>query len=611
MKFFSQQIVFVSVACLSTFASIYFASNWNFLSHSFDAVRLFQTLTSIVFNYALIILFVALFRRFLTALLLSQIVVILVGFINHQKEKYLSTNFSPDDVLLFSEALKAAPWSLKVFFFAGVATFLAVLLLCLRKEKAMSWKAYSFHIAASIFFITSGIYFNYIKSPMGKCSQPSAPFICQQLVGFPNTRNDWIGDFRKIQNYGFTTFFMSKILDNVNEIFLPHEEVSRETIEKIFPQATRATPSLPIDSKQPNIVIVMDESWWDPRLLDKKLPKNLMPFMQRNRVSSMLSPSFGGGTANVEFEALTSLNTLFFRNELIYVSKLRKPIYSLPLYLNSLGYSTVAMHNNWRYYYNRNRVYKFMGFDKFISLENMLDQNNRATAFNQAGWANDDLIFKSIQDELQQQSDQPKFLYAITVENHPMYGDDRYGKQSFNLKNNLSDTAKQKLSTYSAGVARSDQKIAELAKFIQTLDKPTILIVFGDHLPNLQNVYDEYHYFDQDPQREQARNYETPLVLWSNFAINRRYLAGQYVPASFLAPKILQTAGLPLSGYYQFIDRLSQCYQAIHQKFVEEKQPACGFNKTQLLEDYKSLNNDTLNDHNYSYQLLKPEQRTE
>ena len=67
---------------------------------------------------------------------------------------------------------------------------------------------------------------------------------------------------------------------------------------------------------------------------------------------------------------------------MLYVSKL-KPIYALPYYLKSIGYQTVAMHNNYSYYYNRNKVYPELGFEKFISLENMIAQKDRSNIFNQ------------------------------------------------------------------------------------------------------------------------------------------------------------------------------------------------------------------------------------
>ncbi len=41
------------------------------------------------------------------------------------------------------------------------------------------------------------------------------------------------------------------------------------------------------------------------------------------------------------------------------------------------------MHNNYSYYYNRNKVYPELGFEKFISLENMIAQKDRSNIFNQ------------------------------------------------------------------------------------------------------------------------------------------------------------------------------------------------------------------------------------
>ncbi len=71
----------------------------------------------------------------------------------------------------------------------------------------------------------------------------------------------------------------------------------------------------------------MSESHWDARKLDKSIPPNITPTISKNQVSSLLSPSFGGGTANVEFEVLTSLNTYLNHNELAHVSKLKRPTY--------------------------------------------------------------------------------------------------------------------------------------------------------------------------------------------------------------------------------------------------------------------------------------------
>jgi Phosphoglycerol transferase and related proteins, alkaline phosphatase superfamily len=351
-------------------------------------------------------------------------------------------------------------------------------------------------------------------------------------------------------------------------------------------------------------VVVMEESYWDARLLDTQLPQDMAPFFDKNQVTHLLSPSFGGGTANVEFEVLTSLNTTFFPNELLYVSKLKKTVYALPFYLNTLGYQTVAMHNNYGDYYNRNTVYPNLGFQKFISLENMVAKRDQGQLFNAGGWASDDVIFKSLQDTLKQNPDQPKFIYAITVENHPMYNDERYGKQDFKFSQTLSETDRRKLSTYTAGTIRANQKLLELKQFLKTLNQPTILLVFGDHLPNLQGVYDTYNFFKDDPERNNLKNYQTPFAVWSNYKLSKKVFKQPYVAASFVAPKLLQMSGIPLSNYYQFIQQVSQCYNAVHQKFLLSGEN-CDVDQKVLLEQYKNLNYDVLDGNNHTYQLLK------
>ncbi|WP_282434452.1 sulfatase-like hydrolase/transferase [Desulfosporosinus acididurans] len=46
-----------------------------------------------------------------------------------------------------------------------------------------------------------------------------------------------------------------------------------------------------------------------------------------------------------------------------------RPIEALPSILHRQGYATSAIHTYDNWFYNRNNVYKEMGFDKFISKE--------------------------------------------------------------------------------------------------------------------------------------------------------------------------------------------------------------------------------------------------
>lgn len=144
----------------------------------------------------------------------------------------------------------------------------------------------------------------------------------------------------------------------------------------------------------------------------------------------------------------------------------------------------------------------------------------------------------------------------------------------------------------------------ELTQYLKTLKQPTVLVVFGDHLPNLQGVYDAYHFFKDDPERTNLKNYQTPFAVWSNFKLNKKEFKQPYVAASFVAPKLLQMSGVPLSNYYQLIQQVSNCYSAIHQKFVIEADE-CLVDKKALLEQYKNLNHDVLDGNNHTYEMFR------
>ena len=620
MTTLKQQVLFVLVAFLSVFIFFLYQEDVNKflqLPESYRKLRLYKYAFSVLLNYAFISLFYLLLRKTFATILLSQFLVFLLTFINFKKEQYLSSSLVPNDFLLVKETLIASPIFLKIIVFSSIAIFVALFIFLYKKENFEKNRLLLvnalFSMAILGFFVTA----NFSNNFSAACAAAGKSSLCQYARALPNTRGDWVGDHLTIKNLGFTTFFFSKSVDSINTKIFQTENVPEDKIQALYaeqPDQTDATVVTPPDHTiLPNIIVVMSESHWDATRLDKSIPKNITPTIAKNQVSTLLSPSFGGGTANVEFEVLTSLNTLLNHNELAYVSKLKRPTYSLPMYLNSLGYDTTAMHNNGKYFYNRSAVYQNLGFNRFTSIEDMVNNNERSKFINQAGWATDDLLYNSIHNQLKN-TEQPQFIYAISVENHPMYSDDRFGKDNYKItKAGISDASKRQLNTYLTGMKRADDKLKGLIADVQHLDRPTMIIFFGDHLPNLQAVYDEYHFFasaQEKAEKKDVKFFETPLAVWSNFPIDRKPLQGDFIAAHFLAPKILAAAHLPLPPYYRFINKVSTCYSAVHQTAIMPNKN-CQFDSSQLLTQYKDLNMDVLNGKNFSYQILHTATATE
>ena len=613
MTLFKQQVMFFVVAFLSVLIFFLVQDDLSRLlsqSAAQQKLRLFKYAFSILLNYALISGLYLLLRKTWVTILLSQFLVFSLSFINLQKENFLSASLVPSDFFLVKETLTAAPLPLKIAVFTAIALFLGLFIWLYRKEKFEQKRLILVNAILSISIISFFITANFKNNFSAYCGAVQQSQLCKYTGYLPNTRGDWVGDHLTIKSLGFSTFFFSKSVDNLNNKIFQTEVIPQARIDALLTPQPLDTPTLaPQLETLPNVIFVMSESHWDATKLDRSIPRNITPTINKNQVSQVLSPSFGGGTANVEFEALTSLNIYLNHNELMYVSKIKRPIYSLAQYFNELGYDSTAMHNNGQYFYNRSAVYQHLGFQRFISIENMVSAADRRKHINQAGWANDDLLYDSINQQLKQ-SDQPQFIYAISVENHPMYNDDRFGKDGFKItKPGVSNPTKRQLNTYLMGMQRADDKLKQLIATVEQLDRPTLIVFFGDHLPNLQNVYDEYGFFasaQEKAEKKDPKFFTTPLAVWSNFPIDRQQLKGEYIPAHFLASKVLTAAHLPRSPYYQLIQQINSCYTAVHQT-EQPLAPQCQSTTTQqqMFKAYQDLNMDVMNGKNWTYQHLK------
>ena len=622
MSTLKQQALFFSIALLSMVIFFFYQEDparFFKLKDIYIYDRLYRYGLSVLLSYSLISLLYIILRKTWITVLCSSFLFFGLTFLNIKKEQYLSASLVPSDFLLIKETLTATPLLLKIGVFIAIGLFIGLMYFLYKKEKSEPIKRLipNSLITLSIlgFFVTA----NFSNNFSNYCSSHVSNWICKNNALLPNTSGDWVGDHLTIKKLGFVTFFVSKSLDSANTKIFKTENIPEEKIEKLLLN-NEAEPDLSAETASttksedkekilPNVIFVMSEAHWDVSKLDSSIPKKITPTIDKYKVSNLLSPTFGGGTANVEFEVLTSLNVLLNHDEIAYVSKLKRPTYSLPMYMNSLGYDTTAMHNNGKYFYNRSAVYQNFGFNQFSSIENMVSEADRKKFTNAGGWANDDLIYQNITDQLQKSVDKPQFIYAITVENHFNYNDDRFGKDNFKItKDGVSDLSKRQLNTYLSGMQRADQHFKSLIEEAKKIERPTIVIFFGDHLPNLGSVYDEYGFYknEQDKaEKNDERFYSTPIAVWSNFPLERSAFKDKSVPAHFLGLQALEAAHIPLSPYYQFIQKVNTCYSKIHKTGLGAN-PKCAVPAEQVLQEYKDMNMDVLNGQNFTYELLKP-----
>lgn len=310
-----------------------------------------------------------------------------------------------------------------------------------------------------------------------------------------------------------------------------------------------------------NIIVVMNESFADLTIFDAlEIGEDPTPFlhsMQENTIKGwMYSPVTGGGTASVEFEYLTGFSTLFQPPHTVaYQLYVEEGMPSLAAAALSQGYHTIAFHPYKSSGWNRPIAYQYLSF-----LEQMYEEDVK-DPYEIRHYVSDRSDYQTVMDRLDQQEGGPVFVFNVTMQNHSGYA------QGWN---NLSRTiqlpaylrtADSSAEQYFALVQASDEALEELVAYYSRVEEPTLIVFFGDHQPPLKNAFYEALYGKKLSERttqEVLQQYAVPFFIWANYDIEERQ--DVILSPNYLGVLTAQVAGLPLTGYMNF---LSQMYEEI------------------------------------------------
>ncbi|GAB6419379.1 LTA synthase family protein [Bacillus cereus] len=363
--------------------------------------------------------------------------------------------------------------------------------------------------------------------------------------------------------------------------------------------------------EKPNIIFVMSESFWDPTKVtnlsfsEDPVP-NLHHYIENFPGGQTISPTFGGNTANVEFEALTSYSMSLLKPGSIPYQQVitnKKEIPSIPTALKKEGYYTSAIHSFGRTFFKRDDVYKVLGFDKFNAEDTMENVDI------DGDYISDLAMSKEIIAELEKQK-QPTFIHAVTMQNHFPFTEGRFGENLIEISGLENEDSKGELETYTEGLRRSDEALQYLIEQLDNFDRPTLLVFFGDHLPSLgtnKSFYKENGYItNEKTPNERLAMAQTPLLMYANFDMPNDNL-GLVSPIHF-SNLIFDYAGLNKSLFYQFLSELYKEISVLRDELKVDKNGEVINDLTkkqkEMLEQYKMLQYDLLVGNQYSKDIL-------
>lgn len=261
-------------------------------------------------------------------------------------------------------------------------------------------------------------------------------------------------------------------------------------------------------------------------------------------LACIVSNVTGGGTTNTEFEFLTGCSMANFGSGVYpYTVYDLSRAEGLPRQFSALGYATTAMHPQIGTNWNRVNAYSDLGFVRFLTIDDFEGSDTLR------GHVTDRATYDKVLDVLASGSE-PQFIFDVTMQNHSGYDTGLLGEED---TTHLSiDGADDPLvDEYVSLIRHSDEDLEYFIERLRELDRPVVLVFFGDHQPYLTQGYNDLWYPGEDAAEHARRVYQTDYVVWANYDIAGCDQVSEVddVSASFLASEVAQLIGAPLTSF--------------------------------------------------------------
>ena len=515
-----------------------------------------------------------LMRRKLFGGIVVSVVWLILGFVNFVLLGCRVTPFNGADLRLTKDALVIAGkyltwWHLVLIGAAAVGLIIALAVLF---RKLPKWPRKPIYIKSLTFVVF------YLLALLGVFSVGVKTGVLSDQFG--NLAQAYL-------DYGFPLCFSNSLINTgiskpedyseevINEIknqeILPEEHGWAPLVLEDRPQVVNPH-GVAVTEKTPNIIFLQLESFSDPlKYLHMTCSEDPIPNFRKlsDRYSSgyLSVPSVGAGTANTEFEVITGMNLDFFGpGEYPYKTVLQKEVCeSLCFDLKEIGYHAQAIHNNSGTFYDRYTVFSQLGFDTFTSLEYM---SSYETTY--MGWAKDKVLREQI-GKVMNSTTGADFIYTISVQGHGSYPAEKVlDDPAIRVTGLPTEEETNAMEYYLQQIHEMDAFVGELITYLESRSEPTILVMYGDHLPSL-NLTEE--------NLENGDVFQTEYVIWDNMGLQR---AVRDVEAYQLGAYVLDKLNIKKGTMFRF----HQAYLQEEAHTEEEQQ--------KYLDDMKLLEYDIL-----------------
>lgn len=296
-----------------------------------------------------------------------------------------------------------------------------------------------------------------------------------------------------------------------------------------------------------------DFSKWSQIKIDPSVYADLNKIKQKGMSGSLTTTIFGGGTIDTERKMLTGYPS---------IETINHQTNSLVDYFNEQDYETLALHPGFGWFYNRQNVDLYLGFDKFLYKENYYDKNVDSSFV-----VPDKKVFPDLVKQFDQITNKGKkvFNQTVTYQNHGPYPTTFVGKPLVKWQKGYNKKDYAIINNYLAGVKATNQALLALVNRLEKSKEPVVLAFWGDHNPwggdnnstykmlginlNYRSSTGFHNYFD------------TPYVMWANSAAKKVMATdftgtGPNISPMYILPTMFEYIGIKGNSYMQMLQKM-------------------------------------------------------
>lgn len=414
----------------------------------------------------------------------------------------------------------------------------------------------------------------------------------EQKVPYLNTT---LINWNQQLNYDVNTFIIGFIYNIRSSEMKEPEGYNQQKIEEIVKKykviaEKENVDKYSISDQKIDLIYIMNESFSDPTDLTDDYPfsgGDPIPYtrstMKDNTSGRIYSPMYGGGTADVEFEAMTGLST-YYLDMMPYPSSVARltDFPSTASILKGIGYQTTAIHPYEGSMYKRNFVYNNIGIDKFIDQSTMKFKDSVPSS----RYISDESAYRQIKDTLDS-SDKNNFILLVSMQNHMPY-DIKINDPKFVSSAKYTSVTSDEQTNYLANINYSDKALEVFIKEIDKRQKKTVLVLWGDHRPGIYNDL-------KNTRENNALRYETPLLIYANFPVKKKDVGA--ISPNYLTNTVFDTVNAKLTPMQYMLEDV----KSLNPKLT--KNNIANFKDSDLMRDYKMIEYDIISGKRYSQDL--------